>query len=101
MNPERRNMYMEEIYTFVVSTLASSCKVQPGDIEPTTNLFADLGIDSVDFLDAVFCIEKHYDIRIPVGQWMSAVNEGNAAMTDYFVMEHFVAQIAARAAASA
>lgn len=32
---------------------------------------------------------------------MSAVNEGDAAMTDYFVMEHFVAQIADRAAASA
>ena len=90
---------MDAIYSFVVSTLSSICKVDERDITPSTNLFADLGIDSVDFLDAVYCIDKHFDIRIPVGQWMSAVNEGNAQLTDYFIMENFVAAIAERAGA--
>ncbi|KTT63889.1 hypothetical protein NS383_17590 [Pseudomonas oryzihabitans] len=92
---------MQAIYSFVVSTLTSICKVPAEHIEPTTNLFSDLGIDSVDFLDAVYCIDDHYGIRLPVGQWMSAVNEGNATLADHFVMEHFVAAIAERAAAPA
>lgn len=85
---------MQDIYEFVQRTLAQNCKIDPRDITPTTNLFADLGIDSVDFLAAAYEIEDHYGIRLPVGDWMSDVNAGETPAVDYFRMDNFVAAIA-------
>ncbi|UTH76436.1 acyl carrier protein [Chromobacterium sp. IIBBL 290-4] len=90
---------MNDVYEFIVKTLSEVCKVSAQDIEPSLNLFSDLGIDSVDFLDAVYSIDKQFGIRIPIGQWMSAVNEGESGAVDYFVMENFVDAVSRLASA--
>ena len=84
---------MEDVYQFVVKTLAAKCKVNPEFITPATDLFADLGVDSAEFLDATFLIEDEYDIRMPVGEWMSEVNVGTAVRTEHFRIDNFVAAI--------
>ena len=84
----------QEIYQFVVTTLAVKCRVSPESITPATDIFADLGVDSAEFLDATFVIEDAFDIRMPVGDWMHEVNAGDAAAADHFRVDNFVAAIA-------
>lgn len=84
----------EEIYQFVVGTLAKKCRVNPDAITPATDIFADLGVDSAEFLDATFVIEDAYGIRMPVGDWMHEVNAGDAVAAEHFRVDNFVAAIA-------
>jgi acyl carrier protein len=84
----------EDIFQFVVRTLASKCRVNPAFITPATDIFKDLGVDSAEFLDATFVIEDEYAIRMPVGDWMGAVNAGEAPEADHFRVDNFVAAIA-------
>jgi acyl carrier protein len=53
----------------------------------------DLGIDSLDFLDITFAIDKRFGIKMPVEQWMEDVNEGRASADEFFVMSNLVAKI--------
>jgi acyl carrier protein len=85
---------MQDIYQFVVQTLARKCRVNPEFITPATDIFADLGVDSAEFLDATFVIEDEYGIRMPVGDWMGEVNAGDAAVAEHFRIDNFVAAIA-------
>jgi len=84
---------MQDIYDFVVSTLAKTCKVDPRHITPATDLFSDLGIDSADFLNVAYVIEDRYGIRMPVGEWMSEVNVGDTSAAEHFRIDNFVAAI--------
>lgn len=81
---------MKELYQFVKTTFSEVCNVDGDEITPATNLFADLGIESVDFLDVCYLIDEKYNIRIPIGEWMGRVNEGDEAASDLFVLDGFV-----------
>jgi acyl carrier protein len=86
---------MDDIYEFVVSALASKCKVDPHYINSSMDLFADLGIDSTDFLDIAYSIEEKYGVRLPAGDWMSEVNTGDADPAEHFRIDNLVAAIEA------
>ncbi len=47
----------------------------------------DLGIDSLDFLDIAFAIDKAFGIKMPLEQWTQEVNDGKATTEQYFVLE--------------
>ena len=81
---------MEELYQFVKTTFSEVCNVDGDEITPATNLFADLGIESVDFLDVCYLVDEKYNIRIPIGEWMGRVNEGDETAFDLFVFGGFV-----------
>ncbi len=85
---------MQEIYDFVLSSLATSCKIDPQHITPVTDLFNDLGIDSFAILNVSYSIEDRFGIHMPIGEWMSEVNVGDRDTTDRFRMDNFVATIA-------
>lgn len=53
----------------------------------------DLGIDSLDFLDIVFAIDKAFGIKIPLEQWTQEVNEGKVETDEYFVLKNLCAKI--------
>jgi acyl carrier protein len=53
----------------------------------------DLGIDSLDFLDIVFAIDKEFGIKVPVEAWTQEVNAGSAPAGQYFVMKNLAARI--------
>lgn len=84
---------MQDVYQFVVATLAAKCKIQPALITPSTDVFADLGVDSAEFLDVTFDIEDEFNIRMPVAEWMSDVNVGNVVSGQHFRIDNFVAAI--------
>ena len=81
---------MKELHQFVKKTFSEVCNVDSEEITSTTNLFADLGIESVDFLDVCYLIDEKYNIRIPIGEWMGRVNEGDESAADLFVLDGFV-----------
>ena len=53
----------------------------------------DLGIDSLDFLDIVFAIDKAFGIKVPVESWTQEVNAGTAPAEKYFVMKNLAERI--------
>ena len=60
---------------------------------PNSHTIDDLGIDSLDFLDIVFAIDKEFGIKVPLEKWTQDVNDGKASTEEYFVMKNLVAKI--------
>jgi acyl carrier protein len=58
----------EQIYGKVIRVLAESLYVEEGDLTPTATLQADLGAESLDFLELVFRLEHEFGIDIPDGE---------------------------------
>ncbi len=58
-------MTHDEIFTKVRTTLVDALSVDDEQVTPTARLKADLGAESIDFLDIVFRLEKQFGITIP------------------------------------
>jgi acyl carrier protein len=58
-----------------------------------SRLDRDLGIDSLDFLDVAFAIDKAFGIKLPLEQWTQEVNDGKATTDQYFVLKNLSTQI--------
>lgn len=50
--------------------LVAECGVDPQEVGPTTHLIDELGIDSLDLLNAAHRIERDLGITIPMEQWL-------------------------------
>ena len=70
-------------------------------ITPESHAINDLGIDSLDFLDVAFAIDKAFGIKMPLEQWTQDVNEGKVSTDEYFVMKNLCANIDELVAAKA
>ena len=57
-----------EVYTKVTKVLVEALGVEEDDIKPSATLPADLGAESIDFLDIVFRLEREFGIKIPRGE---------------------------------
>jgi len=55
----------DEIFEKVKDCIAKALEQEPGDIQIHSKLIADLGAESIDFLDIVFRLEKAFSIKIP------------------------------------
>ena len=58
-------MTSDEIFTKVRSTLVDALGVDDDEVTLESRLEADLGAESIDFLDIVFRLEKAFEIEIP------------------------------------
>lgn len=83
----------EETFDVVADIIADLSEVQRDEIKPESHTVNDLGIDSLEFLDIVFDIDKRFGIKMPVEQWMEEVNEGTRDGADFLVMKNLVARI--------
>jgi len=54
----------EEIYSKVKDILLDALGVDEDEVKPNARLMADLGAESIDFLDIVFRLEKTFAIKI-------------------------------------
>ncbi len=61
-------MNVEQVYPKVKSIVADVLVLEENEIALTSRLIADLGAESIDFLDLVFQLEKEFAIKIPRGQ---------------------------------
>jgi acyl carrier protein len=83
----------ENMYDTVADIISDVSSIDRETITPDSHAINDLGIDSLDFLDVTFEIDKRFGIKMPVEQWMEDVNEGRADAEQFFVMKNLVARI--------
>ena len=57
-----------EVLEKVRQVLVDALGVDEEDVAPGASLMADLGAESIDFLDITFQLEKAFDIKIPRGE---------------------------------
>jgi acyl carrier protein len=77
----------------VADIIADTSEIDRETITPESHTIDDLGIDSLDFLDIVFAIDKAFGIKIPLEQWTQDVNEGRAPTEEYFVLKNLCGKI--------
>ena len=61
-------MTPEDIFVKVRDTLVDALGVDDDEVTMESRLEADLGAESIDFLDIVFRLEKNFSIKIPRGE---------------------------------
>lgn len=61
-------MNVESVYPKVREIIADVLVVDEAEVSLQQRLIADLGAESIDFLDLVFQLEKEFGIKIPRGQ---------------------------------
>lgn len=61
-------MNTDSVYPKVKEIIADVLVIDESEIHKDSRLIADLGAESIDFLDLVFQLEKEYGIKIPRGQ---------------------------------
>jgi acyl carrier protein len=84
---------MSSTFDTVVNIISETCDIPRAKITPDSHAIDDLGIDSLDFLDVAFAIDKTFGIKMPLEQWTQDVNEGRATTDQYFVMKNLCARI--------
>ena len=84
---------MASSFDRIADIIAENSEVPREKITPDSHVINDLGIDSLDFLDIVFAIDKAFGIKVPVEAWTQEVNEGKAPAEQYFVLENLCKRI--------
>ena len=84
---------MSSTFDVVAKVIADTSEIPLEQITPEAHAIDDLGIDSLDFLDIVFALDKKFGIKIPLEKWTQEVNQGNASVEDYFVLKNLCARI--------
>jgi len=82
-----------ETFTKVAAIIAETSEIPIDDVKPDSHAIDDLGIDSLDFLDIVYAIDKEFGIKVPLEAWTQEVNDGKATTEEYFVLENLCAHI--------
>jgi acyl carrier protein len=85
--------YNQATYDAVAEIISEVSSIDRATIAPESHAINDLGIDSLDFLDVTFAIDKKFGIKMPVEKWMEDVNEGRAKAEEFFVMRNLVRRI--------
>ena len=80
-------------FDVVADIIADTSSIERDQITADSHTINDLGIDSLDFLDITFAVDKKFGIKMPVEQWMEDVNEGRASADDFFIMTNLVGKI--------
>ncbi|AQT47180.1 MULTISPECIES: acyl carrier protein [Bartonella] len=84
---------MTSTFDRVADIIAETSEIDRNTIKPDSHAIDDLGIDSLDFLDIVFAIDKDFGIKIPLEKWTQDVNEGKVGTDEYFVLENLCKKI--------
>ena len=84
---------MSKTFDTVADIIADTCDLDRDTITPESHVIDDLGIDSLDFLDVVFAVDKAFGIKIPHEKWTEEINEGRATAEDYFILKNLCARV--------
>ena len=84
---------MSTTFDKVAEIIAETCDIPRENIKPERHAINDLEIDSLDFLDIAFAIDKAFGIKLPLEQWTQEVNDGKATTDQYFVLKNLCERI--------
>jgi acyl carrier protein len=93
MNRKGTHAMKTEIFDKVADIIAETSDIPRDTIKLESHAINDLGIDSLDFLDIAFAIDKAFGIKLPLEQWTQDVNDGKATTEQYFVLDNLCASI--------
>jgi acyl carrier protein len=88
-----KGLQMSTTFETVADIIAETCDISRDTIKPESHAIDDLGIDSLDFLDIAFAIDKAFGIKLPLEQWTQEVNDGKATTDQYFVLKNLCERI--------
>ena len=83
---------MSSTFETVAGIISETCDIPREKITPESHAINDLGIDSLDFLDVAFAIDKAFGIKMPLEQWTQEVNEGKVSSDQLLRDAGFVRQ---------
>ena len=92
---------MASTFDTVANIISETCDIEREKITPDSHAINDLGIDSLDFLDVAFAIDKAFGIKMPLEQWTQEVNDGKTSSDRYFVLKDLSSNIDSLVAAKA
>jgi acyl carrier protein len=75
-------MNVADVYPKVREIVADVLVIDEEEVSLNSRLIADLGAESIDFLDLVFQLEKEFKIKIPRGQ-LEKNARGNLAEDEF------------------
>ncbi|WP_265517990.1 acyl carrier protein [Nitratireductor luteus] len=84
---------MTTTFDKVADIISETSEIDREKISPESHTIDDLGIDSLDFLDIVFAIDKEFGIKVPLEKWTQEVNDGKVSTEEYFVMKNLCSKI--------
>lgn len=84
---------MATTFETVAGIISEICGIPREKITAESHAIDDLGIDSLDFLDVAFAIDKAFGIKLPLEQWTQDVNEQKVPSERYFVLGNLCARI--------
>jgi acyl carrier protein len=85
--------YTTSTFDTVAKIISETCDIPREKIKPESHAINDLGIDSLDFLDIAFAIDKAFGIKMPLEQWTQEVNDGKATTEQYFQLNNLCTRI--------
>src|SRR5271169_2127972 len=88
-----RELPMSSTFDSIANIIAETCDIPRDTITPESHAINDLGIDSLDFLDIAFAIDKAFGIKMPLEQWTQEVNDGKATTEQYFQLNNLCTRI--------
>src|SRR6188474_1661654 len=88
-----RELPMSSTFDTIANIIAETCDIPRDSIKPESHAINDLGIDSLDFLDIAFAIDKAFAIKLPLERWTQEVNDGKVPAEEYFVLKNLVARV--------
>ena len=84
---------MSSTFHSVAEIIADTSQIPVEEITPDSHTINDLEIDSLDFLDIVFAIDKSFGIKIPLETWTKDINEGQSSSDKYFIMKNLCTRV--------
>ena len=84
---------MSTTFDTVANIISETCDIPRENIKQESHAIDDLGIDSLDFLDIAFAIDKAFGIKMPLEKWTQEVNDGKATTEPYFVLKNIAERI--------
>ena len=91
--PYIKGLMMSSTFDKIADIIAETCDIPRDTITPDSHAIDDLGIDSLDFLDIAFAIDKAFGIKLPLEKWTQEVNDGKATTEQYFVLKNLSERI--------
>ena len=88
-----RDLLMPSTFDTVANIISETCDIPRDTIKAESHAINDLGIDSLDFLDIAFAIDKAFGIKMPLEQWTQEVNDGKATTEQYFQLNNLCTRI--------
>lgn len=89
---------MSDVRRVLETTIQEICDIEPSLLADDKTFAKDLGIDSVDFLDVIYELDKHFEIKLPVEEWIDLINNNKAKVEDFFTVGKLVQHIASQVA---